>query len=142
MTSEIGTAPSRIVLEITEQGSLTEERKALATIRQLKEMGIRFAFDDVGIAYSHLAYVDRIRPSFLKVSQHFGTGFESDDTKTKIVRNLLSLARDFESELILEGVETERTAAAATELGIKYAQGYFFARPAVASTFLSAASVT
>lgn len=129
---------SRIILEITEQGSLTEDRKALDTIKQLKDLGVRFAFDDVGVAYSHLAYIDRIRPSFLKISQHFGTGFESDDTKTKIVRNLLSLAHDFDSELILEGIETATTAAAASEMGIKYGQGYHFARPAAAESFTGA----
>lgn len=128
-------ALSKVVLEITEQGSLSEDRKAIDTIKQLKDVGVRFAFDDVGVAYSHLAFIDKIRPSFLKISQHFGTGFETDDTKTKIVRNLLSLARDFEGELILEGVETASTAAAATDLGIKYGQGYYFARPAEASTF-------
>ena len=49
--------------------------------------------------------IDKVRPSFLKVSQDFGTGFETDPTKRKIVSNLHSLASDFGCELILEGVE-------------------------------------
>lgn len=128
---------NRIVLEITEQGSLGEERSALDTIKRLSEAGIRFAFDDVGVAYSHLPFVDRVRPAFLKISQHFGTAFETDETKSKIVRNLLSLAQDFDSELILEGVESAATADAALQMGIKYAQGFHFARPADASEFTS-----
>jgi EAL domain-containing protein (putative c-di-GMP-specific phosphodiesterase class I) len=105
----------------------------------LKKEGVRFAFDDVGIAYSHLPYLDSVRPSFLKISQEFGTGFEADPTKTKIVRNLLSLATDFECDLVLEGIETADTAITAADLGIKYGQGYYFARPAEASTFVAAA---
>jgi EAL domain-containing protein (putative c-di-GMP-specific phosphodiesterase class I)/ActR/RegA family two-component response regulator len=130
-----GVALHRIVLEITEQGTLSDDRKALSVIRDLTEAGVRFAFDDVGVAYSHLPFVDRVRPAFLKISQQFGTGFEADVTKSKIVRNILSLAQDFESELILEGIETAATAAAAVDLGIKYGQGYYFARPAQAVSF-------
>ncbi len=130
-----GIVPSRIVLEITEQASLTDDRKALDAIQRLKAQGVRFAFDDVGIAYSHLPFLDAIRPSFLKISQQFGTGFEMDSTKTKIVRNILALAMDFACDLVLEGIETADTATAAFDLGIKYGQGFYFARPAEAGTF-------
>lgn len=126
---------NRIVLEITEQASLGDGRKALDTIGKLKKLGVRFAFDDLGVAYSHLPFMDEVRPSFLKISQHFGTRFEQDSTKTKIVRNVLALSNDFGCDLILEGIEDESTALAAIDLGIQYGQGYHFARPAEASTF-------
>ena len=125
----------RVVLEITEQGTLTDAPAALHTIERLKAAGVRFAFDDIGVAYSHLPFIGRVRPSFLKISQHFGTSFESDSTKTKIVHNLVALAKDFECDLIVEGVESETTANAAQELGIKYGQGFWFARPAEATAF-------
>jgi EAL domain-containing protein (putative c-di-GMP-specific phosphodiesterase class I)/ActR/RegA family two-component response regulator len=131
-----GVSLSRIVLEITEQASLNSDRRVFDTIEHLKTVGVRFAFDDVGIAYSHLPFIDKVRPAFLKISQHFGTGFETDDTKTKIVRNLISLASDFDCELILEGIETAPTAKAAIDLGISLGQGYHFARPADAGSFL------
>lgn len=133
-----GVSLNRLVIEITEQGSLTDEHGALNVIERLKTAGVRFAFDDVGIAYSHLPFIGKVRPAFLKISQDFGTGFESDPTKMKIVRNLLALARDFECALILEGVESEATANAARELGIKYGQGYWFATPAEAPAFAAA----
>lgn len=131
----MGVAMHRIVLEITEQDSLSSDRHVIETIRKVKELGVRFAFDDVGVAYSHLPFLDAVRPSFLKISQSFGTGFETDPTKSKIVRNLLALARDFDSELILEGIESEATAGAAADLGIKFGQGYHFAMPAPAASF-------
>ena len=130
-----GIALDRLVLEITEQGSLTATASVLKAIAALREHGVRFAFDDIGVAYSHLPLMDAVRPSFLKVSQHFGTGFEKDPTRTKIVGNLLSLAEDFNCKLILEGVEDESTAIAASKLGIALAQGFLFARPAPASAF-------
>ncbi|HVS32307.1 MAG TPA: EAL domain-containing protein [Thermoanaerobaculia bacterium] len=125
----------RIVLEITEQASLPDHTAMSRTAAKLRSMGVRFALDDVGVAYSHLALIDKIRPSFLKVSQHFGTDFESDQTKLKIVMNLLSLAHEFHCELILEGIESESTAIAAADLGIEYGQGFYFGVPADAAIF-------
>ncbi len=126
---------SHIVLEITEQGSLSHDRKVIDSIQLLKGTGVRFAFDDVGVAYSHLPFIDAVRPSFLKISQSFGTGFETDPTRTKIVRNLIALSADFDCEVILEGIESRATAEAATELGIKYGQGFYFAEPGRATVF-------
>ena len=134
-TKDAGLPLNRLVLEITEQSSMADEIKTIATIDELKAAGVRFAFDDLGVAYSHLPFIGKVRPAFLKISQHFGTGFETDQTKTKIVRNLLSLAHEFEADLILEGIEEQSTVKAAIDLGIKYGQGFYFARPADARTF-------
>jgi len=130
-----GVPAERLVLEITEQATLPSGRSLQDTLQQLRELGVRFAFDDVGVAYSHLPMLDQVRPSFLKISQQFGTAFESDPTKMKIVRNLQSLARDFDCHLIVEGIENASTADAADRLGIKYAQGFYFHRPAEPETF-------
>lgn len=131
-----GVSPDRVVLEITEQSALSGAPAVLTTISELRKLGFRFAFDDIGVAYSHMPLIDHVRPSFLKISQDFGTAFEVDSTRTKIVTNLLSLARDFDCELILEGIEHQATADAAAALGIPFGQGYFFGHPADASTFV------
>jgi EAL domain-containing protein (putative c-di-GMP-specific phosphodiesterase class I) len=134
----MGVSLDRVVLEITEQGSLAKTFSLMQPVEELRQLGIRFAFDDVGVAYSHLPLIADIRPSFLKISQHFGTGFETDPTRMKIVMNLLSLARDFNCQLILEGIEDQSTADAAAELGIPLGQGFLFGRPADATAFAGA----
>lgn len=124
-----GVALERIVLEITEQGSLKDTPLLMRTVDELRDLGVRFAFDDIGVAYSHLPFIGKIRPSYLKISQDFGSSFETDTTKTKIVMNLRSLARDFNCDLILEGIEHFSTAQAAAELKIPLGQGFYFGRP-------------
>lgn len=125
----------KIVLEITEQAGLKGTDVVFEQIDRLRSMGIRFAFDDFGMAYSHLPFIDRVRPAFLKISQHFGTLFESNPTKVKIIKNVLSIAADFGSEVILEGIEDSSTAEAGAELGIRYGQGYLFGRPTEPGAF-------
>jgi EAL domain-containing protein (putative c-di-GMP-specific phosphodiesterase class I)/ActR/RegA family two-component response regulator len=119
---------SRVVVEITEQQEIRQTPSLFDAIEQLRILGVRFAFDDVGVAYSHLPLIERIRPAFLKISQLFGSQFEADATKTKIVRNIVSLAAEFSCAIIIEGVEDESTAEAATEMGITFGQGYLFGR--------------
>ena len=119
----------QVVLEITEHAALPETAAVFSTIEKIRALGVRFAFDDFGEAHSHLSSIGRIRPSFLKISQSFGTGFETDATRTKIVKNIISIASDFGCEVILEGIEEVSTAEAAAKLGIRLGQGYLFGRP-------------
>jgi len=121
---------TRVVLEITEQEELRQNPSLFDAIEQLRTLGVRFAFDDVGVAYSHLPLIERIRPTYLKISQLFGTQFESDPTKTKIIRNIVALGAEFGCDIIIEGIEDESSEAAAKDLGIKFGQGYLFGRPA------------
>ncbi|MBV9496901.1 MAG: EAL domain-containing protein [Acidobacteria bacterium] len=122
-------AVDNLVLEITEQAALLDEPSVFHTIDQIRDLGVRFAFDDFGVAYSHLPMIDRVRPSFLKISQDFGTRFETNPTRVKIVTNFRSIAHDFGCDLILEGIEDASTAEAAKSLGIRCGQGYLFGRP-------------
>jgi EAL domain-containing protein (putative c-di-GMP-specific phosphodiesterase class I) len=133
-------ALNRLVLEITEQEKLTPTESTLPAVEVLRTAGVQFALDDVGTSYSHLDLISRIRPAYLKIGHEFGTGFEKDPARKKIIRNIQSLARDFECEVILEGVETAETSRAAADIGARYAQGFFYARPAEASALVQYAT--
>jgi EAL domain-containing protein (putative c-di-GMP-specific phosphodiesterase class I) len=132
---------SRLIIEITEQQQLVDRPPVIGAMHRLRELGVRLAIDDFGIAYSHLALIEKIRPSFLKVSQDFGTDFEKIHAREKIVRNVMALARDFDAEVILEGIESAATAAAARDIGLTLGQGFHFGAPADVQTFLAAGAV-
>jgi EAL domain-containing protein (putative c-di-GMP-specific phosphodiesterase class I)/ActR/RegA family two-component response regulator len=131
-----GVAPQQVVLEITEQASLGKSSMVQRRCDTLRGRGFAFALDDIGMAYSHLARIDDIQPAYLKISPEFGTNFERNATRKKIVKHALSLARDFGCELILEGIESIQTKDAADDLGVPLGQGFLFQRPASASRFL------
>lgn len=118
---------SRIVLEITEHSGFDGDAPG-PVFDELRAVGIRFALDDHGSAHSHLGLINRIRPSFIKIGSAFGTAFEEDETKQRIVRHTVALARDFGCETILEGVESGATARAAADAGVALAQGFHFSR--------------
>lgn len=127
-----GIDASRVVLEVTERSAFTNETAAAETFAALRALGFRFALDDHGSAYSHLGLITAIGPSFVKISQAFGTDMESDEAKRRIVHHIVALSAEFGSETIIEGVETSATAAEAIRLGVGLAQGFFFGRPKAA----------
>ena len=124
-----GVPLERIVLEVTERSAFENCADVSQVFGDLRNRGVRFALDDHGSAYSHLSAIDAIRPSFIKISNSFGTAFESDPTRERIVRHVISLARDFACDAIVEGIETEQTACAVTAAGVHLAQGFYFGRP-------------
>src|ERR1051325_353620 len=128
-----GIALTRIVLEITERSDFPDPHRLAPLFRALREKGIRFALDDHGSAYSHLSLIDELRPSFVKISNTFGTNLEDDETHRRIVRHTVSLSHDFGCKTVLEGIESAETADAAARLGVDFAQGYHFGRPNAAS---------
>lgn len=129
---------SRIVLELTERSGFTDSVAALHELEDLRADGVRFALDDHGSAYSHLSLIDQIRPSFIKISHTFGTAFDEDAMRTRVVRHISALAHDFGCRTVLEGVESESTARAAVEHGIDLIQGFHFGRPREASHWVDA----
>lgn len=130
----------RIVLEVTERSAFADDEVAGRVFDELRDLGLRFALDDHGSAYSHLSLISRIKPSFIKMSQTFGTDFQNDQTKERIVRHTVSLANDFGCELILEGIESATTSRAAAAMGVSLAQGFHFGRPRAARHWLAAKS--
>ena len=128
-----GVALDRIVLEVTERSNFENELAVVPLFRELREKGIRFALDDHGSSYSHLSLIDQVRPSFIKISNTFGTNLEADDTHRLIVAHMRSFARDFGCRTVLEGIESEGTADVAAYFGVELAQGYHFGRPQFAS---------
>ncbi|HET7704824.1 MAG TPA: EAL domain-containing response regulator [Thermoanaerobaculia bacterium] len=135
-TAQHGLVPQRVVLEITEQAAMSDVPQTLENVDALAAAGFRFAFDDVGVAYSHLLHLERVRPAFMKISQEFGADFHRNDFKAKIVRNVVALAQDFGCDVILEGVEDPRVVDAARAMGIRYVQGFLFGRPQRAKVWL------
>jgi EAL domain-containing protein (putative c-di-GMP-specific phosphodiesterase class I) len=101
-------------------------RTALAELRQ---SGIRIAVDDLGFGHGNLRMVLDVRPEYLKIERYFVDGCADDGDRRAMLRSVTSLARDFQSLVIAEGVERPDDLEVLRDLGIPLAQGYLLARP-------------
>jgi EAL domain-containing protein (putative c-di-GMP-specific phosphodiesterase class I) len=116
----------RIELEITETSMMTSSEAALRTIEDLKKVGIGFVLDDFGTGYSSLAYLQRLPISAIKIDRAFVAPLPGDAKAAEIVRSIVMLARSFGLSTTAEGVESREQFECLRDLGIDYAQGFFF----------------
>ncbi|HEX7150752.1 MAG TPA: EAL domain-containing response regulator [Thermoanaerobaculia bacterium] len=120
---------SRVVVEISESFAIHDEGRAYEAVAALRRRGIAVAFDDIGEAYSHFPLIAGIQPEFVKISHRMGSGFERNASQRRLLAGIVAFAGAIGSTVVLEGIETPATAAAAHQLGIELVQGYWFGRP-------------
>jgi EAL domain-containing protein (putative c-di-GMP-specific phosphodiesterase class I) len=65
----------------------------------------------------------------LKIDKSFVTTMEVSSQSRKVVASTLKLAQSLKLETIAEGIENTLAAIGLRELGCRYGQGYYFARP-------------
>jgi diguanylate cyclase (GGDEF)-like protein len=130
LLSSAGLTPANIVFEITERLAIenfASFKRALATYTR---MGFGVAIDDVGTRHSNLETVMSLRPHFIKVSDVLIRGIARSTVKREMLRSLRHIAETIDAVMIAEGIERLDDVVALRDLGLRYGQGYYMARPA------------
>jgi sensor c-di-GMP phosphodiesterase-like protein len=127
---------SQIVLELTERHEVADLTNMRRTIAALQRVGCRVAIDDVGTGHSGLSYILKLGVDIIKMDKMFVEAIGSEGHSKAIIETLIDLAKNMRMEIIAEGVETFDQVTYLRERGIGAAQGYVFAPPLPAGTFL------
>jgi diguanylate cyclase (GGDEF)-like protein len=128
-----GLSAHQLIVEITEDGLLTDLDAARRVTHELRAAGVSLALDDFGTGYSSLAHLHEIPLTTLKVDRAFVVGVNEDPQVERFMRAVLRLGEDLELGVVVEGVETHEQAETLRRLGCRMAQGFYFARPAPAA---------
>lgn len=122
-------SPDRLELEITESVLLDESQSNLATLHQLRSLGIRISLDDFGIGYSSLSYLRTFPFDKIKIDQSFVRGLLDRRDCAAIVTAVVGLGSALGMATTAEGVETEEQFQQLRAEGCTEVQGYLFSRP-------------
>ncbi len=120
----------RVVLEITERGNVLELCGWQQAIEWLTSAGFRIAVDDLGSGYNSLSVLAELQPAFMKVDMSIVRHMDREERKQRLVDLLVRFAKATNSQLVLEGIETNGEAAVARQLGADLLQGYLLGKPA------------
>jgi EAL domain-containing protein (putative c-di-GMP-specific phosphodiesterase class I) len=126
---ETGLSPQRLELEITETSLLDNREAHLATIRQIKNLGISLALDDFGTGYSSVTYLTNFPFDKIKIDRSFTQGVLTRRDYAAVVSSVLALAKGLGTVTTAEGIETEEQLEFIRNAGGDLAQGYLFGRP-------------
>lgn len=124
-----GVAPARLMLEVTEHSLIDDNLNALATLSQLRQLGVRIGLDDFGTGYSSLSYLHRFPVDVLKIDRAFLRDQDPHGRNRVIMQALIKLAQTLGLEIIAEGAETAAHIEQLRAMGCLYVQGYYVARP-------------
>ena len=125
-----GVDPGRLELEITESLLLQARDTTLATLHQLRDLGVRIALDDFGTGYSSLNYLRSFPFDKIKIDRCFIAGLaEGNEESMAIVRAVAQLGASLGIATTAEGVETQLQADIARKEGCTEIQGYWLGRP-------------
>ena len=119
---------SEIVLELTESGFSTHKTRIKINVEYLRNLGVRISMDDFGTGYSSLARLRELQIDDIKLDRSFVVSLLEENGQ-EIIETLISLANALGKDIVSEGIETEEQCNILRDLGSKYGQGYFLARP-------------
>ena len=125
-----GLTPANIVFEITERLAIENFASFKRALGNYTAMGFGVAIDDVGTRHSNLETVMSLRPHFIKISDVLVRGIARSTVKREMLRSLRHIAETIDAVMIAEGIEHVEDVVALRELGLRYGQGYYMARPA------------
>lgn len=111
--------PKGVVIEILED--VTIDDQVVRACEELREMGFRLALDDFVVQEG----TERLLPLAWVVKLDFLA-----DPLPRL-QELARMLRPYGVELLAEKIEDEEAFQAGLELGCRYFQGYFFARPVI-----------
>jgi diguanylate cyclase (GGDEF)-like protein len=130
-----GLPADRLELEITEAVLISDDETTLATLHELRLLGVRIALDDFGIGYSSLSYLQRFPFDKVKIDRSFIRGMADSGASAAIVKAVVMIAAGRDMITTAEGVEEEWQRGELLKLGCDQMQGWLFS-PAITAVEL------
>jgi len=119
----------RLELEITESVLLQNNTATLATLHDLRDLGVRIAMDDFGTGYSSLSYLRSFPFDKIKIDQSFIRDLCATHDSIAIVRAVTGMGTSLGMATTAEGVETQEQLAQLRVESCTEVQGYLFSQP-------------
>ena len=121
---------NQLELEITETCLMPEDHQAILSLNQLKSLGVRIAIDDFGTGYTSFNQLVNYPLDTLKIDRSFVKSLGDVVAGKKPTLDIIyELAKIYELEVIVEGIETVADLNHVKKLPDVIVQGYYFTMP-------------
>lgn len=128
--------PAYLKLELTESVVLNNVAEVVSKMHALKALGIRLSMDDFGTGYSSLSYLKNLPLDQIKIDQSFVRDLTTDANDAMMIRTIIDIGKNFQLNIIAEGVETIEQLNFLKMCGCMAFQGYYFSQPVEIGAFM------
>ena len=129
---ESGLEARSLEVEITEGTAMLNTDRTIATLGELRELGVRIAIDDFGTGHSALSYLRRFAIDRVKIDREFVQEIENSRSNRAIISAIAAMAHGLDLSVTAEGVETDEQVRFLEEQRCEEVQGFLFGRPSAA----------
>ena len=123
-------SPQLVTLEITERQVIENLNLYREAMHSFIDLGFSFAIDDLGAGYSGLETVATLKPTYLKVDMSLVRDVHQKRVSQQVVKAIVEMGSGLGATVIAEGIQTADEADVLRSLGVRFGQGYLYARPA------------
>lgn len=120
----------RLIFEFPEFSAVQH----LERVKEFRLLANRYGhgvgLDHYGQSFSHLGYLNAIRPEYVKIDRAFAGELKDEESDSRFfISSLCSVAHSLDIEVIAEGVETEQQWEVLKMMSLDAVQGYFIDKP-------------
>ncbi|TGX53729.1 EAL domain-containing protein [Sphingomonas gei] len=124
-----GFPTDRLIFEFTENEEMADPDHVANIIATYQKMGFGTALDDFGAGYAGLNLLARFQPDIIKLDMELIRGLDTSMPRRMIVEGVVRMCAALGVTVIAEGIETAGELDALRAMGVRYIQGFYFARP-------------
>lgn len=119
---------SRMVLEIVESEEIEDSEQVAKTIKMFKDKGSKVAIDDFGSGYSNYDYLISLQADYIKIDGSIVNHLLDDERTQDVLRSIIAFSKKSNMKTIAEFVSSKELDELVRELGVDYAQGYYYGK--------------
>ncbi|CAN7318429.1 EAL domain-containing protein [Acidovorax delafieldii] len=120
---------NRIMFEVTEGEQVSNGAHLKSIFNEYRRQGLITAIDDFGAGYAGLNMLVQFQPHVLKIDMELIRNIDRDPVRQAIVCGIALVCQRLSIDIVAEGIETSAESAYLSSVGVRYQQGYLFAKP-------------
>lgn len=120
---------SKIVFEIIESEGIENFENVMKFITEIKKFGCQISIDDFGTGYSNFEYLMKLKIDYIKIDASMIKNIDTNNESEMITETIVDFAKKFGIKTVAEFVYSKSVFDKVNELGVDYAQGYYFGKP-------------
>ncbi|MFA6192181.1 MAG: EAL domain-containing protein [Sulfurimonas sp.] len=130
-----GIKPQNLELELVESIIVKDVETVREKMQELRDLGVGISIDDFGTGYSSLSYLKKLPFTTLKIDKSFVQDIQFDADDKELISTILTIAKNFNLDVVAEGVETAEQYQFLSEKMCGYMQGFYCSKPMNALSF-------